>query len=128
MAALDGWVESIDLGSTVFRDGSSTISVRVAPRPAGEDVVAATGKVLRALPGAKVEGPTRLEVSGFEAAFAFDLTFTPERAERRRYQRRHVVLLGRTSVFHLFHTAPAGSLSDTAASFEQSVKTFREEG
>ena len=138
IAPLDGWRAERQLGSVVFVQdevgegaGAATIAVRSVPkdwaeRRSPELLLAATEKVLRALPGAQVSGPVKVDKDG-AAAFAFDLTWTPEGQGGARFERRHVVVIGRGRVLHLLHTGPAGSLADTQKDFDAVVATIREE-
>ena len=75
---------------------------------------------------AQVSGPVAVDKDG-AAAFAFDLTWTPEGQGGARFERRHVVVIGRGRVLHLLHTGPAGSLADTQKDFDAVVATIREE-
>ena len=138
IAPLDGWRAERQLGSVVFVQdevgedtGEATIAVRSVAKDWAErrdtaQLLAATEKVLRSLPGAQVSGPVKVDKAG-AAAFAFDLTWTPEGQGGARFERRHVVVIGRGRVLHLLHTGPAGSLADTQKDFDAVVATIREE-
>jgi hypothetical protein len=142
IASLDDWTAKRQRGSLVFVGPEAaglqqhTIAIRVVPRGTeGKDgwveertyerVATATKVVLEALPGAEVSPPERLVRGHFDGA-VFDVTFSPPGKEGR-YQRRHVVQVGQKFVYHLIHTAPEGTIGQTAVSFDTIVASLREE-
>lgn len=115
--APDTWTVTQERGSTIFARPRSkqTIVVRSAPKP-GElkeghatteaDVVAATERGLKMLP--RVAFRRRWQVKDAElSGEAFAFTFTPL-SVGTSYQRTHVVLVGKTRLYHVVYTAPAG--------------------
>jgi hypothetical protein len=125
-----GWTAHRELGSVVFaREGATpTIAVRTAPLAKRDRaaIVPATAKVLRALPGATVSLPTEITLGGMTAV-SFDVSYTPDPRSGARYDRRHVVLVGKKHVIHLLHPDRAGSLAGTAAAFAAAIASVREE-
>ena len=128
----DGWQQSIDRASARFAPkagGKHTIVVRSAPKPdqidgkptTDEAVIAATRRVLAAMPAANVEAAER--VSG--TTFRFTLTFQPA-GTKTRYRRSQYLLIGSRHVFHVFCTVPADEQLDEDVLAEM-VKTFEEE-
>jgi hypothetical protein len=111
----DGWKQSIDRASARFAPksgGKHTIVVRSAPKPeqidgkstTDEAVIAATRRVLAAMPSAKIEPAEPIPSARF-ATFRFALTFAPA-GLKARYRRSHYVLIGSRHVFHVFCTVP----------------------
>jgi hypothetical protein len=139
-ARLDGWTlrHERDTWVQTRRDGesSTSVAVRAVPRDgwieegtprSEESVIPATEEVLRALPGAELRGRTELSHPAFKAT-AFDLTFIPRPRPGDRVERRHVVLIGASKVFHVLHTGPVGDLARTRRDFERVLRSIREEG
>jgi hypothetical protein len=135
-----GWAEKRDRGSTVFvarAEGAwprNTIAIRSVPvegewveKRTADRVVQATAKVLAALPQSTMSKTALRMSDGRWASAVFDVTFTPSSKPGVRYERRHVVLVGRRYVFHVVHTAPEGALVGTADAFEAVVDSLREE-
>jgi hypothetical protein len=89
-----------------------------------ELVIPATRKVIEGLPQARLGTTESLQPPGFSGA-AFEVSFST--VDGRRYDRRHVVLLGHRQVFHVVHTALSGHLGDTRADFDSVLATLREE-
>lgn len=136
----DHWSTEREPGGVVFVGDTdraldrNTIAVRVVARTGDwvaertpDLVLPATAKALGALPGAAVGSATPLTVDGLVGA-SFELTFSPVSAGGERFQRRHVVLVGKGHVFHITHTAPEGELAKSASEFDVAVKSLREEG
>lgn len=133
---LSGWSRSRQKGTLVFSAPEeypgTTIAIRSVVPPKGvldagsHKVVDATKRVLSSLHRAKVRGPTQLEHESL-SAFAFDLTYEPP-DKAKLYERRHVVLISKDRVFHVFHTAPQGQLGATDEIFSKVVDSLREEG
>jgi hypothetical protein len=136
--ALDGWDHRRERGSVVFAapeelGAGSTIVVRAVPLEASaalgrtpDGVFAATETVVQTMPGADVVALREPARHGSMRGLGFRVTYVPP-GKRARYDRHHVVLVGRDRVFHLLHTAPAGQLTATAALFDGVVSTLREE-
>ncbi len=134
-----GWTPKREYSSLVFVGPQgdralTTITIRAIPiegewtQPRTPDlVVAATEKVLRGLPAAKLAGREEISAGDFSGV-AFDLSFVPD-GKRGRYDRRHVVFTvgGRGYIYHIIHTAPAGRLKDSAKVFADVLATLREE-
>jgi hypothetical protein len=130
-----GWTYRRETGALVFTSSGSrpsTIFVQ-SGRLSGEWVkertpeliLNATERALRSLPQAIVKSPVTLNKRGFKAV-AFDLSYAPRRGEGRRYDRRHIVLIGKR-VLHVVHTAQSGALGETAAEFQFVVDNLKEE-
>jgi hypothetical protein len=140
VAQPDGWDvstvrEHAQLTSSSASKRKHTIVIRSTPKPAelkegqrttNATIAAATERVLRDLPHAKLEA-TAKKIEGTElAAVRFSLSFTP-RGLARRYQREHAVLVGTKHIYHVIYTAPASEAIDEA-SFARVVATLSEEG
>lgn len=138
VAQPEGWTPSIVRGSAQFtsRAGAAlkkhTIVVRAAEMPreitegkstTRDDVVAATARVLNAMPRARV-GEGQVVASTELPATRFSLTFLP-RGFKETYRREHVVLVGSKRLYHVIYTAPAGESIDEAA-FKTMVTTLTE--
>ena len=136
-AELPGYEMSRDKGAVVFvskdrdKKDSSIVVRRVAFERrhdrTPESVSEATGKSLRALPGAKVSDPVEVDES-YVPGIQFDLSYEPKSKRGRTYERRHVVLFGEEHFYHVLHTAPKGHLSDISRDFSRVVETLQEEG
>jgi hypothetical protein len=83
----------------------------------------ATRAVLSSLREAQVAGPEPKDHARLRAA---ELFVEFEARDGRALERRHVVLLGGSHLFHAFHTAPAGELTHTAPVFTAFVSSLRE--
>jgi hypothetical protein len=134
----DGWEATSVRGATRIAPGPSakeakhTITIRAADRPheivegkraRREDIVAATERVLRAMPQAKLEHHRELEGDALSGV-RFSVTFVP-RGLATKYRRQHVLLFGSSSrIFHVFYTAPAHEPVNEDA-FETVVTTLR---
>jgi hypothetical protein len=140
MTPLDGWSEKNERGSLVLvgprglEQQRNTIAIRSVPveghwteKRTAKLVVPATRKVVGSLPGAELHTERALEHERFEGR-AFDLTFAPRKKQGERYDREHVVLVGKRRVLHVVHTAPKGMLIATQAAFDDLVESLREEG
>lgn len=132
-----GWEVKRQKDTLVFvapaTDGArATIAVRSVPiagwsEPRTADsVLPSVEHVLRALPEAKVTGPTWINHPAYRAA-AYDVVFTPNSRGGRRYERRHVVLFAGDHVYHAFLTGPAGHVGESRAAFERLLDSLREE-
>ncbi|HEU5059949.1 MAG TPA: hypothetical protein VFU21_25635 [Kofleriaceae bacterium] len=133
-----GWEVKRQKDTLVFvgpaaQDGArATIAVRSVPvggwsEPRVPDnMLPSVETVLRALPGAKVSGPTWIEHPAYRAA-AYDVSFIPRSRGGRAYQRRHVVLFAGEHVFHAFLTGPAGHVDQSRTAFERVLDSLREE-
>jgi hypothetical protein len=127
-----GWDVSRDRATLVLdRAGrKGTIAIRTVPRAGSSEpreasnVIPAVETVLRALPGAHVVGPTKVDDAEYQAA-AFDVDFAQA---GRHYQRRHITLVAETRIIHVFLVAPAGQLATSRRDLEMIVKSVREEG
>jgi len=138
-----GWIATSVRGSTQFTikpDGQPTkrakhtIVVRATTKPSEltegkpttrDDVIAATQKVLLALPRSTLTSTQPLpnaELSGTR----FTVTFVPP-AQRKEYRREHAVLVGTQHIYHVIYTAPASEAIDEAA-FTEIVNTLTERG
>ena len=140
--ALDGWGHSRERASLVFSgeaagfDGTRIVvrAVKVPKAQRGherrsfERVAEATKQVLSSLPDAKVFGPFPDVHTSYRSA-RFSLSFQ-DRETGTRYDRRHVVLIApdQSQIVHLFVTAPAGKLPETASLFDEVVATASKEG
>jgi hypothetical protein len=124
-----------DHGSVVFvapGESGVTIAVRAVPiegdwtdRRTPELVYPATEKVLRGLPEAIVREGSSVRTGSMEG-MAYRVIFVPA-GKRDRYERKHIVLVGTTYVYHLMLTGRAGRLGETEKLFEEVVGTLREE-
>jgi len=110
-----------------------TIVIRAAKKPqqvvdgkptTDADLVAATERVLRALPKSTLS--TKAAFDGELKGVRFSLSFVP-RGLTRPYRREHALLLGSTHVFHIIYTSPSNEPMDEA-SFRTVVTTLSEEG
>lgn len=135
----DGWRLRRDRDTLVMVEqatgaaGRSTIAVRSVPIERGgvvrtaDNVLPSTETVLRALPGAQLSDPTKVEHPAYDGV-AYDVTFVPQSRRGQTYQRRHVVLFAWSRVFHVLHTGPSGQLDRSRAAFEKVLASIREEG
>jgi hypothetical protein len=134
-----GWSPAIVRGSAQFSPGAAdkqrhTIVVRSATKPremiegqptTTEQLVAATERVLRGLPKAKLGD--RAPIVGAELpGTRFTVTFVP-RGQTKSYRRDHAVLVGTKRIFHVFYTSPVNEPVDEAA-FKAMVTSLTEEG
>ena len=138
LAPPTGWEAKRQKDTLVFvapsaKDGTrATIAVRSVPvdgwsEPRTPDtVLPSVETVLRALPSARVAGPTWIDHPAYRAA-AYEVSFTPRSRGGRRYERRHVVVFAHEHVFHAFLTGPAGRLDESRAAFEHVLESLREE-
>ena len=91
-----------------------------------DNVLPSVETVLRALPGARVSGPTWIDHPAYRAA-AYDVSFIPRSRGGRAYQRRHVVLFAGDHVFHPFLTGPTGHVDQSRTAFERVLDSLREQ-
>jgi hypothetical protein len=133
-ARVPGWDISRERATILLKGpGPATIAIRTIPRDGWSEprnqtnVFPAVATSLRALPKARVSGPTHLETAAYRAV-AFDVEFTPAGRTRPRYQRRHVTLLAENHVIHVFMVAPLGQLDSSRRDFDTVVTSIREEG
>jgi hypothetical protein len=91
-----------------------------------ETLVHATLASLKSMDSAIVQGPKDF-AHGLYGGVQYDLSYTPPAGGGSTYQRRHVLLFGRTYAYHLIHTAPDGQLGEFANEFSEVVDSFREE-
>ena len=138
LAPPPGWDAKRQKDTLVFvapsaKDGTrATIAVRSVPVDGWseprtpETVLPSVETVLRALPSAKVTGPTWIDHPAYRAA-AYEVSFTPRSRGGRVYERRHVVVFAHDHVFHAFLTAPAGHVDVSRAAFERVLESLREE-
>jgi hypothetical protein len=136
VATPTGWTSSRELGTVVFRrtDGArGSLAVRSAPLDGEwveartlENVIPATQRALEALPEAKVKATGEVEFAGMRGA-SFDVSFRPARG-KGIVDRRHIVLVGSTHVFHVFASAQRGDLKDLEPVLQGIVSSIREEG
>ena len=136
----EGWTQSRDKGSVVFRGsaqagfGRTTIVVRSVPVTSANqgtrgarEVVAATGHVIDALPGVTVHDQHATTHKRYDAR-TFELTYTPK-SRGVPYERRHVVLTGDLKhIYHVMLTAPEGELDNAAGLFDDLVGSLQGEG
>jgi hypothetical protein len=134
-----GWSEQAERGAVVFvgpselgqerntiAARSAALEARAGERGIDARVTSATRTVLDALPGARVVAATPFARDGLRGT-RFDLSFTPRERPGQRYQRTHLVLVGRSRILHLVHTAPEGRLQDTEEVFDQVAASLAEE-
>lgn len=133
-ARLPGWDLSRERATLILKgEGPATIAIRTIPREGTSEprnqsnVFPAVKTTLRALPQARVIGPTDIDTAEYRAV-AFDVEFTPPGRTRQRYQRRHVTLLAESRVIHVFLVAPLGQLESARRDFDAIVTSIREEG
>jgi acyl transferase domain-containing protein len=138
MVQLDGWSATHERDAVVFygddeEPGRASIAIRSVPRtgdwveertPSG--VTVATKTALQGLPGAQLSSQRSVSEHGM-TGMVFELSFEPRGRDGARYERTHVVLVGKGRVFHILHTAPEGALGATAQQFDAVVTSFREE-
>lgn len=132
----EGWVQSRDKGSVVFRGAEDTAlarttivvrSVRNDDRASAKEVIAATANVLSALPSAEIRTQHNTKHKHYDAT-TFDLTFIPK-SKATPYDRRHVVLTGdKDHIYHVMLTAPAGELGGADELFDDIVGSLKGEG
>ncbi len=134
IVTLKSWGQTRQRGTTVFRDPKSraTIALRAVPFDGPEvgqrdldRVIASTELVLKRLPGAKMTRASSLPREDVQAR-VFELSFVPK-GKRKRYERRHAVLIGDNAIYHVWLTAPKGQLKARAKVFDQVVDSLREE-
>lgn len=92
-----------------------------------EAIMTATKSSLTDLPNARVSAPMTIEDAVLDGV-QFELSFIPRSKRGRTYERRHAVLFGEDSAYHVLQTAPKGRLSDISKDFSRVVETLREEG
>jgi hypothetical protein len=139
VAEPESWTPALVRGYAQFSSSNAdarrhTIVVRASDKPkelvegkptTREDVLVATEKVLRALPGVELQ-PARPLGGAKLAGARYSLTFTPSNAQGR-YRRDQATLVGRKHVYRVIYTAPADEPIDEAA-FQQMISTLGEEG
>ncbi len=124
-----GWTPARDRGSVVFTTPGQprrTVVIRSIPRSErGTDgaFLSATDTVMNGLPG--VELASKRTLTGSLAGAIYELSFVPPSASER-FTRTHVVLLGKSHVFHVIETEPASAESHDAL-VTRLVASFREE-
>lgn len=91
-----------------------------------DTVLPSVENVLRALPGARVKGPTWIDHPAYRAA-AYDVVWRPRSRGGRTYERRHVVVFAGDHLFHAFLTGPTGQIEESRAAFERVLASLREE-
>lgn len=132
--ALKGWKQTRHKQTAVFHDPAShaTIAIRavafeddVAGTRNLEQVIDATRTALRALPRAKLRRSKPLARELFDAR-VFELSYVPP-GKKRRYERRHAVLIGEYAIYHVWLTAPAGQLERRTKLFDDVLDSLREE-
>lgn len=134
-----GWSRQVDsTAATIYRGtgehAKHTIVIRSTSKPSmlsdrlpatPENIEQQTKVAIMSLPGARLKGTRQIEnASGPAEELAF--TFRPQSGGGRSYQRRHVVIVGATKIFHVFYTAPANETVD-AEQLDAVVTSLREE-
>jgi len=139
-----GWVERAGRDEVVYAraikgKGRNTIAVRAVPvepaataphgwteRRTREVVIPATEEAIRYLPEARILSKREVTVAGLPGE-SLDVTFAPPGKGGARYAREHVVLVGKSRVFHVMHTGRVGSLAATKSEFQAVVASLKEE-
>jgi len=134
--AAEDWTASIDRGASLFvpaKGGKQTIVVRSSTRhkelkeghqASNDDLANATADVLGRLPSAAIEKRWKVSGDGLSGE-AFSVRFTPQTVHQP-YHRTHVVLFGKSKLFHVIYTAPADDTIDESA-LNEMVSSLREE-
>lgn len=120
------------VGGSPADDARPTIAIRSIPVSGwseprtADNVLPSVETVLRALPEAKVKGPVEIDQPAYRAV-AYEVVFKPRGGGGRKYERRHVVVFSASHIFHAFLTAPAGTLANSRATFDEVLASLREE-
>jgi hypothetical protein len=134
-----GWTRGLEKGTTIYYAdavegaGPHSIAIRSVPRRGDwvaertpELVLPATRQAVLGLPAADLVAETPWSRDGLQGVL-YQVSYAPPGGRGARYERQHLVWVGRERVFHVLHTAPAGELSQTADVFDAVVASLREE-
>jgi hypothetical protein len=135
-AKLDGWSIGRQRDTLVLtRAGEpGTIAVRTIRRDRDgasqvrdeRTIFPAVERVLRALPRARVSGPTEVDHPLYRVQ-QYQIEFTPPGRRHRVYQRLHASMVTDSLVIHVFLTAQSGQLDRDRRAFETVLRSIREE-